>query len=181
MPGATIAGQRVPTVSPAAMRLRCETPADADAIDALLARAFAGHPHSHQTEAAIVRALRAAGALSLSLVAEDDDGGVIGHVAASPVRVAGAERGWYGLGPLAVEPARQRGGVGSALMRAVLETRGAAGCVLVGDPAYYARFGFAPLPGLELPGVPAEVFVGRVLAGPPAHGLVAFHPAFEAS
>lgn len=166
------------------MRLRSETSADIDAIDALLARAFAGHSHSHQTEGAIVRALRAAGALSLSLIAEDDDGGVIGHVAASPVRVAGAKRGWYGLGPLAVEPARQRGGVGSALMQATLETltaRGAAGCVLVGDPAYYARFGFAPLPGLELPGVPAEVFVGQVLAGPAARGTVAFHQGFEAT
>src|SRR5512144_1170120 len=166
------------------MRLHPEIPADIDAIDALLARAFADHPHSHQTEGAIVRALRAASALSLSLIAEDDGGGVIGYVAASPVRVDGVQRCWYGLGPLAVEPARQRTGVGSALMRATLETltaRGAAGCVLVGDPAYYARFGFTPLPGLELPGVPAEVFVGRVLAGPAARGTVAFHPGVEAT
>lgn len=164
------------------MRIRPESPADAAAIRAVVEVAFRGVAHSRQTEAAIVDALRASGALSLSLVA-DQHGSVIGHAAVSPVRVDGADIDWFGLGPVAVRPDRQGAGVGSALIEAALDqlaARGARGCVVLGDPGYYGRFGFVSDPALRYPGVPAEYFQARVLRGPPARGDVAYPPAFAA-
>lgn len=163
------------------MDIRPENPADAGAIAALTTAAFATAPHASGTEAAIIAALRAAGALHLSLVA--DDGGIVGHVAFSPVHIDGREAGWFGLGPVSVAPERQGCGIGSALIReglARLARAGASGCVLLGDPAYYRRFGFKADPGLILPDVPPEYFQRLVLAGPPARGVVAFHPGFHA-
>jgi predicted N-acetyltransferase YhbS len=164
------------------LEIRSETPADADAIDTVTRAAFDGRPYSRQTEHFIVRALRRADALSVSLVAIEA-GEVVGHVAASAVRVAGQDRGWFGLGPVSVAPARQRQGIGSALVRAALvrlQASGAAGCMLLGNPAYYGRFGFAPSGALRLPGVPPEDFMSLAWHLPPPSGEVAFHPAFDA-
>ena len=102
------------------MILRDETPADIDAIRALTEEAFRTAPHADGTEHVIVDRLRAAGALTLSLVAEID-GAVAGHVAFSPVTLSDGSAGWYGLGPISVEPARQGEGIGSALVRAGLD------------------------------------------------------------
>ena len=58
-------------------------------------------------------------------------------------------------------PNRQRHGIGSALIAAGLariREQGAKGCVVLGDPGYYSRFGFAADPNLCLAGVPAEYF-----------------------
>ena len=161
--------------------LREEDAADADAIEALTREAFQGHAFSQQTEHLIVRALRAAGALRLSLVAVQD-GVVIGHVAFSPVSIDGAYTGWCGLGPLAVVPRHQRRGVGSALVRSGLRrlrAHGAAGCVVLGEPAFYTRLGFAPCPGLQLAGVPPELFMAQALDGAVPQGTVRYHPAFD--
>jgi putative acetyltransferase len=79
----------------------------------------------------------------LSLVAENDDGEITGHVVCSRGHVDGAPA--LGLGPLSVRPDRQRHGVGSALMHAVLGAVDALGeplVALLGDPGYYERFGF---------------------------------------
>lgn len=62
---------------------------------------------------------------------------------------------------------------------AELRDAGAAGCVLLGDPAFYRRFGFAPRPGLTLPGVPAEYFMAIAFGNAMAEGEVAFHQAFD--
>jgi putative acetyltransferase len=163
--------------------IRDEQPADADAIRAVTLAAFAGMAYSHQTEAAIIEALRAAGALALSLVAVEA-GAVLGHVGFSPVALDGdTGRGWYGLGPLSVRPDRQGQGIGGALVREGLrrlKERGARGCVLVGDPAYYQRFGFGPAPSLTLPDVPAAYFMALALDGAVPAGTVAFHPGFAA-
>ena len=162
--------------------LRPETPADIDAIRALTRAAFSGADHSSQTEATIIDALRAAGALTLSLVAELD-GAVVGHVAFSPVRIGGADIGWLGLGPVSVAPARQRRGIGRALVEEGLsriEGRGAAGCVVLGDPAYYRRFGFAADPALRYGEVPPQYFQSRRFHGPAPQGEVAYHPGFDA-
>lgn len=124
--------------------LRLETTADVAAIHRLTAEAFRNAPHTSGTEAFIVDALRNAGALTLSLVAEDA-GVLVGHVGLSPVTVADGSTGWYGLGPVSVLPSHQGRGIGSALVRdalARLRAMGASGCVLVGEPAYYGRFGF---------------------------------------
>lgn len=160
--------------------IRPEAPADAVAIGRVTDAAFASAPHASGTEAAIVDALRAAGTLTLSLVAEDE-GAVVGHVAFSPVTVAGADVGWFGLGPVSVLPARQGHGIGAALIRdgiARLAARGAAGCVLLGDPGYYRRFGFANDPGLRFDGAPAEYFLARAFTRPAPEGAVTYQPAF---
>ena len=123
--------------------IRPETPSDEDAIEQVTRRAFLSHPYSHQTEQFIIRALRADHALSVSLVAEDA-GRIVGHIAFSLVTIGDGVTGWYGLGPISVEPDLQRRGIGRALMeRGLAELRkiGANGCVLVGDPAFYTRFG----------------------------------------
>lgn len=160
--------------------IRPEIPADAPAIAAIITAAFAPLPYSSHTEARIVAGLRAADALSVALVAEAADS-LIGHVAASPVTIDGEDRGWHGLGPVAVAPAAQRSGTGTALIRATiarLAALGAAGCVVLGDPRYYARFGFVPDAALIYPSAPAAFFQVLTIAGPPARGMVAYHPAF---
>lgn len=162
------------------MIIRHERAGDEQTIGRLTKLAFTGHPYSQGTEAAIVRELRAAGALSLSLVCEEGSD-ILGHVALSPVRIDGADCGWFGLGPISVLPDVQRGGIGSALMRAAIEwmrEEGAGGCVLAGDPAYYRRFGFAPRQELVLPDLPPEFFLCLPLQGPVPSGIVSFHEAF---
>ena len=163
--------------------IRPESPPDIPAIFAVTEAAFRGAPHSAGTEQFIVNALRRAGRLAVSLVAESD-GAVIGHVAVSPVTVSDGSAGWYGLGPISVLPGHQRRGVGSQLMQAVLQAlrdRGAAGCLLVGDPAYYRRFGFRPVPGLVYPGVPAENFMAVSFGAAVPQGVATFDPAFGAT
>lgn len=162
------------------MILRSETPADAGRIAALATAAFLGHPYSDGTEAKLVADLRRSGGLLLSLVAEEA-GQLCGHIAASPATVGG-QAGWAAIGPLAVLPARQRSGIGSALMSAALaqlQGQGWSGVVLVGDAGYYGRFGFSSRPGLTAPGVPDVHVLGLGFASHPAPcGLIGFHPAF---
>ena len=164
------------------MHIRAELPADAKAIEQVTIQAFNDAPHTDHTEQFIVRELRAAGALALSLVAEID-GQIVGHVAISPVHISDGSQHWFGLGPISVIPQRQRQGIGSALMRAAisaLQAQSAQGCVLLGEPDYYRRFGFRTVPGLELPGAPAEYFQALSFEGPPPQGQVSYHRAFNA-
>lgn len=162
--------------------LRRERPGDSEAIDRLIRVAFLKAPHSDHTEHLIVAALRAAGALSLSLVAEEG-GRLVGQVAISPVTLSDGSGGWYGLGPISVLPERHGQGIGSRLMRqglGDLEALGAAGCVVLGEPGYYGRFGFAPVADLTLPGVPPAYFQALAFAGPFPRGEVSYHPGFAA-
>ncbi|AWH29524.1 MULTISPECIES: N-acetyltransferase [Stenotrophomonas] len=163
--------------------IRPEQPADVAAIHALTEAAFRQAEHSSHTEQFIVDALRDRGELTVSLVAEQD-GAMVGHVAVSPVAVSDGSTGWFGLGPISVLPARQGQGVGAALMQAAIDalrSQQAHGCVLLGEPAYYGRFGFRAEPGLILPGVPAEYFQALCLQPPMAQGEVRYSPAFEAT
>ncbi len=165
------------------LRIRDETTLDVPAITALTEAAFLDAPHTAHTEHFIVNALRRAGQLTLSLVAERDSV-VVGHVALSPVTISDGTPGWYGLGPISVLPALQGQGIGSALMHAALDglrARGAAGCLLVGDPAYYTRFGFKPVSGLLYPGIPPEYFMALAFGASLPQGSVVFHAAFEAT
>lgn len=162
--------------------IRREVPADIPAIDAVTVAAFLHAPHTEHNEQFIVKALRRAGALSVSLVAEEA-GAVVGHVAASPVRMADNASGWYVIGPISVLPALQGHGLGTELMRAVsrhLKARGAAGCVLLGDPGYYARFDFKALPQLVYPGVAPEYFLALSFGALIPGGVVTYHAAFGA-
>ena len=162
--------------------VRPETPSDIAAIHAVTAAAFLHAPHTDHTEQFIVDALRNAGALSISLVAQAD-GELIGHVAVSPVSISDGSTGWFGLGPISVHPDRQRRGIGGLLMRAAIQflrERGSAGCVVVGDPAYYSRFGFTLADGLVFPDVPPEYFQALLLGSSIPRGVVTYHAAFSA-
>jgi len=165
-----------------AIRVRPERSSDTHAIGELIRSAFLGKPYAEGDEAELVEALRAQAALSVALVAERD-GLVVGQVAFSPARASDGTPGWYALGPLAVLPAHQRGGIGSALVRAGLDRiaeLGAGGCILVGDPSYYARFGFRLSPESAPPGQPSEFFMVKLLRGQLPVGPVHFHAAFGA-
>ena len=144
--------------------------------------AFAGAGHGNGGEAAIVAGLRAAGALAVSLVAEAE-GRILGHAAFSPITISGHPGRWFGLGPVSVLPERQRTGIGTALIEeglARLAASGAKGCVVLGDPAYYRRFGFVSDNRLVYPAAPARYFQTLALSGEPPAGEVAYHSAFDA-
>lgn len=162
------------------MPIRPEIQDDSAAIRDVHLAAFAHHPHSRQTEHLIVEALRAAHVLSLSLVAESE-GQVVGHVAFSPAWIDGRDCDWQILGPVGVLPAFQRQGIGKELIQAglqVLRERRSQGCVLLGSPAYYGRFGFRRVPELRLEGVPEEYFLCLPFTGAIPHGTVTYHSAF---
>ncbi len=161
------------------MHIRNEAPADATAIAALTTEAFAGARFSTGAEARIVERLREHGALTISLVAEDE-GRIVGHAAFSPVEIDGAEGAWFGLGPVAVAPSSQGRGIGRALIDqglSRLREAGAHGCVVLGDPAYYGRFGFTHDTKL-LYGQTGKHFQRLILRGGQPAGEVRFHPAF---
>ncbi|WP_199259339.1 GNAT family N-acetyltransferase [Paracoccus binzhouensis] len=156
------------TRSEPAPRIRAEEPQDHAAIAALLTRAFGG-----AAEARLIEALRAEDSLALSLVAEAA-GTIIGHVALSPLR---AEAPALALAPLAVHPAVQSRGIGAALVRAALAAFDDHAIVVLGDPAYYGRFGFIPAE-LDSPYAgPHLMALGPQL---PAGSRIAHAPAFAA-
>lgn len=162
--------------------IRDETADDIDAIAAVTAAAFATLEISNHTEQYIIEALRAAKALSISLVAELD-GRIVGHIAFSRVTISDGTTGWYGLGPVSVAPGHQRMGIGKALIKSGLsrlEKLNALGCCLVGFPEYYKKFGFQNVSDLVLQGVPQEVFLVLCLMGSVPKGEVTFHDAFKA-
>lgn len=168
------------TEAHALVDIRPEIPDDIATIRAVTAAAFKNIPFSNENEADIVDALRRAGALSISLVAIEEDN-VVGHVAFSPVLIDRKAGCWYGLGPVSVRPENQRRGVGQRLIARGLETlrsHGAEGCVVLGEPAYYGRFGFVSDPDLRLAGVPPGYFQRVAFKGTSPKGDVSFHPAF---
>jgi putative acetyltransferase len=161
--------------------IRPETPADRAAIRAV-------HRTSFPTgaEARLVDALRESGRLRLSLVAVDQDR-VVGHVAFSPVTLAGAGDG-AGLAPVAVLPEHRRRGIADQLIREGLDELGLAGCgfvVVLGDPGYYRRFGFEPAARWGLcdeygAGDAFQTIELRPHAIPNGGGLVQYAPEFSA-
>jgi putative acetyltransferase len=164
------------------VQIRKEQPADIGAVYAINALAF-----PTAAEARLVNTLRADANPVVSLVAEEA-GALIGHILFSPVTLAGREQvSIMGLAPMAVVPARQRSGVGSALVAAGLEAcraLAATAVVVLGHPAYYARFGFLPASGFGITSVyaaPDEAFMALALV-PGLSGLsgtVRYHSAFN--
>lgn len=164
------------------MIIRKETAGDIDAITQITIVAFNTLAISNHTEQFIIKALRSADALTVSLVAEID-GKIVGHVAFSPVRVSDGTKAWYGLGPVSVLPEFQRQGIGKALINkglSLLKDMGGQGCALVGDPNYYNRLGFRNYPQLIHGGIPQEVFLALPFTEKVPLGIVTFHEAFLA-
>jgi len=162
--------------------IRNETGADVSAITEVTVAAFKTMEISNHTEQFIIEALRAAKALTVSLVAELG-GRVVGHIAFSPVAISDGTPDWYGLGPVSVLPEYQRQGIGKALIQeglSRLKALGAKGCCLVGHPEYYKKFGFENVAGLVLEGVPPEVFFALSFDGRFPRGKVTFNEAFKA-
>lgn len=164
--------------------IESERPEHAAAIRDLLLAVFPS-----EGEAGLVDDLRSAHALPVSLIASQGSS-ILGHVAFSPVsiRPAGLVSVVWALAPLAIAPAVQRQGIGTALVRAGLRACANAACdavVVLGDPGYYHRFGFRPAAqhGLRCSfEAPAEAFMLTELgdASVPFHeGTVYFHPAFN--
>jgi putative acetyltransferase len=130
-----------------AVLIRREGAADIAAVRAVTGAAFA-RPEASGPEPPEVRLLdelrgSQAWRPELSLVAEAEDGEVVGHVLGTQAHVA--ELAVIAIGPVSVRPGRQRAGVGGALMHTVLGAGDALGepmAVLLGDPGYYRRFGF---------------------------------------
>jgi putative acetyltransferase len=162
--------------------IRPEGPADIAAIRRVLEAAF-----PTAAEARLVERLRDGGHLLISLVAEED-GAVVGHIAFSPVQVDGAAPagGGVGLAPVAVLPGHQRQGLGGRLIReglAACERAGYEFVVVLGEPAYYRRFGFdrAARRGLGNEYDAVEEFMVLELKGgaiPTSGGMVRYGPEF---
>lgn len=167
------------------LEIRPERAEDFEAIRHVVASAFTGAEHSAPSveadgapgEATLVGWLRASSAYDprFALVACDDDV-VVGHVMATWGDVDGAPV--LGIGPIAVEPQRQGGGIGAALMErlldAVREARQSV-VVLLGDPGYYARFGFVPASRVGIVAEPewGDYFQACVLGVGDAEAVVA--------
>jgi putative acetyltransferase len=130
--------------------IRREAAGDIGAIAAVTTAAFApgaGPGDDAPVETTLIAELRASDAwlAPLSLVAVGEDDGIVGHVVCSRGHVGAAPA--LGLGPISVHPDRQGTGVGKALMHAVLGAADALGepvVLLLGEPGFYARFGFRP-------------------------------------
>jgi HAD superfamily hydrolase (TIGR01509 family) len=128
------------------LALRPEIPDDLPGIRLVEEAAF-----PHHTEADLVDLARKRGKTTLSMVAVVE-GNILGHVLFTPVTFdppdpGNRSRRGLGLGPIAVLPEYQRKGIGSRLMRAGLDQARRLDygfVVLLGDPAFYSRFGFKP-------------------------------------
>lgn len=163
--------------------IRREEPSDIESIDQLTKAAFASAAYSSGTESFIIKALRVNGQLTVSLVAEEE-GELIGHLAISPVTISSGSEGWFGLGPVSVIPSRQGAGVGAGLIRAAigaLEELHAAGCVVLGEPSYYGRFGFRSDARLQYLHAPAEYFQIQSFTGKIPEGTVEYDDNFNVS
>ncbi len=163
------------------MLVREETFGDIDAIAAVHKIAFAGLSYSAQTEHKIVGALREAGDLLLSLVAEEE-GKIVGHITFAPVRIGGKACRWVGLGPIGVLPEWRHRKIATALIQEGLQRlrqQGIEGVVLLGNPAFYQRFGFFADPTLTLAGAPPQFFLALPFGvSDEPHGEVTYPPGY---
>jgi putative acetyltransferase len=150
------------------MHIRDERPSDVQTIYNITKSAFKPMPYSAGDEQDLIDALREDGALAVSLVAERDTE-IVGHIAFSRVKIGEQPGNWQSLG------------IGSALIREGIkriEAMGADGCVLLGYPSYYGRFGFTHNPDLTYLGEANPNFQQLTIRGETPKGAVSYHPAF---
>lgn len=129
-----------------AFRIRSGKPDDAPELERLYRAAF-----PEEDLVPLLEAMRAAKARPIMLIAERDLA-IMGHIALTPCR-AGASIVAL-LGPLAIHPDHQRQGLGTALIReglSRLQSKGIDVVLVLGDPAYYHRHGFAQEAGITPP------------------------------
>jgi len=160
--------------------IREELSADHETIHALTEEAFRDRPYADGDEQDVIDRLREAGALALSLVCVLDDE-IVGQINFSPAQLKDGCEPWFTLGPVSVVPAHQGRGIGSALIRQGLnkiKDRGALGCILTGNPAYYQRFGFVVSPAHCPADEPGEFFMLKTFGAIAPVGQFSFHPAF---
>jgi len=163
------------------MIIRHEKPSDIEMITKVTKVAFKDHPFCQQTGHFIIRDLRAADSLTISLVTEID-GQIVGHIAFSPVKISDGTTNWYGLGPVSVLPEFQGCRIGTAMVNnglGLLKSMNSKGCALIGLPAYYDRFGFKNHSQLIHEGVPQAIFVAKSFFDRVPRGSVEFHQAFR--
>ncbi|MBW6423143.1 N-acetyltransferase [Rhizobium sp. XQZ8] len=163
------------------MNIRSEGPGDEDTIYELTQAAFAPMPYSSGTEGPIIRALRASGDLTLSLVAEED-GVIVGHIAFSPVSIGGMSGSWFGLGPISVRADRQKQGIGKELIReglTRLKAMGAKGCALIGNPNVYRSSGFEADGQLSYGDLDRKYIQRIIFSGSTPKGELTYSPAFD--
>jgi putative acetyltransferase len=165
------------------MQIRPEEPADAPGTRSVNLTAF-----KTSAEANLVDLLREQAQPNVSLVA-DDRGAIVGHILFTPVTLTDhPELRIIGLAPMAVVPAGQRQGIGSALVREGLDRcrqLGFGAVVVLGHAEYYPRFGFSPAARFGLAceyDVPEDVFMALelepgFLSG--KAGTIRYHPAFS--
>ena len=170
--------------------IREEQFGDEAAIFKITEDAFHGMPYAGGDEQILVDRLRDQNSLVLSLVAVDDDKqanaspaekAVVGHIAFSIAINTDGSAPWYAFGPVSVTPERQAEGIGAQLINqglATIQSRGALGCILTGDPNYYSRFDFAVSPNFSPANEPAEYFQLKLLSTTTPTGTFSFHPAF---
>ncbi|PMG06005.1 GNAT family N-acetyltransferase [Vibrio breoganii] len=123
------------------MLIRTEAPADNLGILALLEHAF-----PTDAESKLVNSLRENGKITLSIVASDGEGKVIGCAQFSPVTLSGNDYGWQGLAPVAVHEDYRNQGIAEKMIKEGLDSLlefGYSACVVLGEPEYYSRFGFS--------------------------------------
>lgn len=160
--------------------IRNEQTSDHESITKVVQLAFEKSPYSDQQEHLIVQALRSSGALSVSIIAQAN-GEIVGFAGASQVQISDGSEHWYALGPIAVIPGSQKQGIGSMLLDEVLyrlKMMGASGCVVLGDPDFYSRFGFEPDQRLAFADFDPELFQSLRFNDNLAQGEVSYHPAF---
>ncbi|MDZ7720350.1 MAG: N-acetyltransferase [Balneolaceae bacterium] len=163
------------------INIRPEKESDISQIRSVVKSAFENLSYSNQKEHLLVDALRKAGALDLSLLAEIN-GKIVGHIAFSEITINEENCSWFGLAPVSVHSGYQNKGIGSKLILEGLDKikkSGAKGCVLLGEPEYYNRFGFQQNEQLMLQGVPPEYFLIKSFTDYIPEGLVEYHPLFK--
>ena len=162
------------------VEIRGEVSSDFETIRSVTEQAFRNVSYASGDEQDIIERLRASGALSVSLVAAVGRE-IIGHIALSPSSSTDNSQEWLALGPVSVLPEYQRKGVGSALIQralAEIKDQGVTGCILIGDPAYYRRFGFELAPKFSPKPEYASVFMINKFSDEDPGGALSFHQAF---
>jgi putative acetyltransferase len=161
------------------IKIRPEETKDIEQVQEIVRAAF-----TTDAESKLVDVLRANGKAILSLVAVDHDQ-ILGHILFSPVStVPPSEAKGIGLAPVAVRPDVQSQGIGSGLIREGLHRCSELGfdyCVVLGDPKYYARFGFEKASNFDLQneyGVDDEFMVINFSAHRLPRGLVGYASEF---